>query len=130
MGKNGQMWNWIPLPRIEVFTSKKKARKFYKEVTGKDMEFLGKAGEAHYLESSGRYDIAIIFFDDKKLNNISLIQRIAMISHECSHIIDDLENSYGEKKFATETRAYLLDSAVAAVCDQLGEEWFTKTQRA
>lgn len=125
----GQMWNWFPLPRIEVFTSRKKARKFHKALTGEEsMRFLDKASQVSYFAGSRRDDIAILVFDEAQFADTSFSQRVAMVAHECSHVVDDFADSIGEDRLGTETRAYLLDSAVASVVEQLGEAWFARKE--
>lgn len=128
MSKSTQIWNWFPFPRIEVFTKRKKVKKFYKELTGKKFKFMEKAAEVHYLENKGNESLAIIYFDPKILKSVSLSQRIGIVAHECSHIVDNIEAWMGEDKLATETRAYFLDTAVMAVCEQLGDKWFKTRQ--
>lgn len=125
---NDQMSDWFPFPIIQVFTNKKKAKKYVKAVTGGSCKchFLPKAATTSYYEGSGLPSYAVIYIDMSKVEGTSLSQKLALIAHECSHIVDAWADEIGEDKMGTETRAYALQSALLGCCEQLGEDWFMK----
>lgn len=119
------MWDWFPFPRIKVFTSRNKAAKYYRTKTDDEIEQFDKSAETHYLscDTGEDKDIALVIFDGAKFEDMDFSQRMALVAHECSHIVD-----YTEEKMAAkldgETRAYMHQSAMLAVLNQLGVEWF------
>lgn len=122
------MWNWFPFPTIRVFTKKKKAKRYIKTITGKNVKFLNKMAEVHYLENSEGMgsSIMVVLFDIKKLKDTKPSRRAALVAHECSHIVDYILEWMGDEKPDGETRAYMLQCAFVAVIDQLGEKWLTR----
>lgn len=124
-----QMWDWFPFPKIVVYTDYSKADKAYRKMFGEDFAlFPGKCAVVHYCIKDGEVPIAFTFIDSEKLEDCSLIDKVAIISHEASHIVDNVLEDMSETEVGTETRAYMLQSAVMAIMNQVGEEWLTQQQ--
>lgn len=123
---NDQIWDWFPFPRIHAFSSVKKAKKFVKKRTqGKSsLKWIGKSAQTNYYEGIGVAEsFCVLTFD---CDDKSAEAKAAMITHECSHLVDHWLEEIGETECGTETRAYALQCAVLATIEQLGEEWLTQ----
>lgn len=120
------MWDWFPFPRIYVFTSKKKARRFIRRKFDHDFNWIGKSAQTDYFKMGGEESQAVITIPKREM---SMSHKIALIAHECSHIVDAWLEDIGEEDAGGEVRAYATQCAVLTVCDKLGEEWFTETQQ-
>lgn len=120
-----QIWDVFPFPRIGCFKSEKKARKFVRKMTdGKaDYSSSGFAGQCDLYEESVTGEYFVVIRVDGKGKNTT--ERVALLAHECSHLVDFFEHHIGEEKLGTETRAYAIQCAMTACLNQLGEEWLT-----
>ena len=121
--KYDQMWEWYPMPRIKVFTNHKKARKWAKKYTGIEPRWIGKNAQTDYFSEELHAESLAVITIDGRIKNTK--QRIAILAHECSHVVDEWLNDMGEDSAGTEIRAYAIQSAMMACMEQLGEEWLT-----
>lgn len=115
-----QIWDWYPFPRIHVFTSRKKARKFLKRKFDHDMSWLGKSAQTDYFRKGGEESQAVITLcvEDK-----STAQRAAILAHECMHVVESWLEDIGEDNAGEEIKAYAIQCAMLTVLGQLGESW-------
>lgn len=126
--KNTQPWDIFPLPNLYAFTSLKKARKFVKKITGLRFEPNCKAGSFSAFECSSDSSFnkfCVIYLKKEKSNTFS--QKCSLLAHECTHYAQYVARLM-ETKFDDETEAYIVDSAMMACIDQIGEEWFATQQ--
>lgn len=129
MKEYGQMNDWFPFPTIRVFKSQKKAARYYKTMTGGELEKIreDKLALVKWLTNDKSCEsLAIVVIDAKQLKNDSTAQLYGIIAHECSHIVDHIMDDLGEDCPGGEFRAYSLQCAMMAVVEQLGEEWLTR----
>lgn len=120
-----QMWDYFPFPRIFCTTSKKKADQWVKEMTRGAKEFPTPLydGQCTFYPCNGGENLAVIYVS-KKVKDQG--QRIALLAHEVSHLVDCIEESLTDERLDTETRAYCMQSAMIACLDQLGKKWLTR----
>lgn len=116
-----QPWDYFPLLPVFAFTSKKKARRFVKKSTGMKYTVTGKNGQCTWYENDNGAGFCVIRLDCK---NHTPRQRYAILAHECVHYAQYFAESINGKLDA-ETDAYVVQSAMIACIDQIGEEWFT-----
>lgn len=118
-----QIWDWYPFPRIHVFTSRKKARKFLKRKFEHDMAWLGKSAQTDYFRKGGEESQAVITLcvDDDRAS-----QRAAILAHECLHVVESWLEDIGEDSAGEEIKAYAIQCAMLTCLDQLGESWLTQ----
>lgn len=119
--KYEQMWEWYPMPCIKVFTNHKKARKWIKKHTAMEIQWLGKNAQTDYFSEGLHAESLAVITIDGRIKDIK--QRIAILAHECSHVVDDWLNDMGEDDAGSEIRAYAIQSAMMACMEQLGESW-------
>lgn len=115
-----QIWDWYPFPRIHVFTSRKKARKFLKRKFDHDMAWLGKSAQTDYFRKCGEESQAVIILCVK---DKSAAQRAAILAHECMHVVESWLEDIGEDNAGEEIKAYAIQCAMLAALDELGESW-------
>lgn len=124
-----QIGDWFPFPTIRVFKSYKKSARYYKTMTGGELERIreDKLALVKWLtnDKSGE-SIAIVVINAKQLKDDSTAQLYGIIAHECSHIVDHIMEDLGEDEPGTEFRAYALQCAMMTVVEQLGEEWLIR----
>lgn len=123
-----QMWDCFPFPRILCTTSVKKARRFVKEMTGGECKYSKptKDAQASLYDGSVTGEYFCVIYVPKI--GKSTVSKLALLSHEVSHIVDFIEEYIGEEKLGTETRAYMTQACMTACLNQLGEEWLTQRQ--
>ena len=121
-----QPWNYFPLMPVFAFTSEKKARKFVKSRTGLRLTSSGKSGTCVGYERDDGQWFAVILLD---CEDSPTPHKYAILAHECVHYSQHMEDYMGEK-FDSETEAYVIQSAMRACIDQIGEEWFDTTPQA
>lgn len=119
--KYDQMWEWYPMPRIKVFTNHKKARKWIKKYTGCESQWLGKNAQTDYISEDLHAESLAVITIDGRIKNTK--QKIAILAHECSHVVDYWLNDMGEEEPGGEIRAYAIQSVMMACLEQLGESW-------
>ena len=113
--------DFLPIPSVKVFTSRKKAKKYVKKHIGLEYRWLnGVDGQASLYEHPEAGSVAVITLE---CDQYAADSRIALLAHECCHIVDDWFKMIGERDTATEVRAYMLEGLMYAAIDQLGEEW-------
>lgn len=125
---NTQPWDYFPLLPLFAFTDIEKARKKIMKMTGEKYHHTGKSGTfSHYVskDSCGEFGIIYLDCDDKPAS-----QKYAILAHECVHYARAVEDSLGAERFEEETEAYIVQSAMLACIDQIGEEWFNVTPQA
>lgn len=112
--------------KVYAFTSDKKARKFIKKKTGIDFTDLGKNGQCTWFEMDGGGFCVILLRVGKKE---TAKRKYALLAHECVHYAQYHAEAVGTP-LDNETQAYIVQSAMSACIDQLGEEWFSETPQA
>lgn len=115
-----QVWNYLPMPYVRAFTSKKKARKFIKKKTGKEFKWLGKSAQTDAFENERGEVVAVITLC---VDDASAAQKAAILAHECSHVLDAWMESIGEDSAGEEVKAYAIQCLMLACLEQLGDEW-------
>lgn len=118
-----QPWDYFPLLPVYAFTSKKKARKFVKKCTGLDLTTLGKSGQCTWFENDGGGFVLILL----NVKEETAAQRYSILAHECVHYAQYHAEAVG-CPLDNETQAYIVQSAMHACIDQIGEEWFATPQ--
>lgn len=118
-----QMWEYFPFPRIHVFTSQKKAAKYIKRSFGREFIWAGKNAQVDYFNKAGEESQAVITIN---FGNESPEQRVAMLAHQCSHIIDEMSKDLDNTYISPEIRACAMQSAMLACLNQLGDKWLTR----
>lgn len=116
---NIQPWDYFPLIPVYAFTSKKKARRFVKEKTGLEYTVTGKNGQCTWYDN-GKVGFCVVRLDCK---NKSQAQKYGILAHECVHYAQYFAEHI-DGKLDSETEAYVVQSAMLACIDQIGEEWF------
>lgn len=114
-----QVWNFLPMPFIKTFTSRKKARKYIKKKLGHEFRWIGKSAQTDTFHK-GIEIIAVITLD---VDNETPAQKAAILAHECSHVVDAWMENIGEDNAGEEIRAYAIQCVMLACLDQLGEKW-------
>lgn len=120
-----QPWDYFPLFPVYAFTDIKKARKKVKKITGKHYEPSDKAG----CFTAYRHDDGVHMFGIIYLNNgeSSTARKYAGLAHECVHYARTYADYIGNQ-LDEETEAYVVQCAMLACIDQIGEEWFAIPQ--
>ena len=121
MKKYSQPWDYFPLIPVFAFTSVKKARKFVRNKTGLRFEPSGKQGSFTWYDRTGAEGFAVILL---KCHDSGTTQKYACLAHECTHYAQAYAQSL-DAELDEETQAYVMQSAMLACVDQIGEEWFT-----
>lgn len=117
MTQVGDHFQFIPL---YAFTSKKKVRRFVKERTGEEYPITGKHGQCSLYMGADAFCV-ILMRNTKHTPS----ERFALLAHECVHYAQYHESEVG-CKLDDETEAYLVQAAMRACIDQIGEEWFLR----
>lgn len=115
-----QMWDLYPFPCIHVFTSRKKARKFIKRKTGLKLDWLGKSAQTDYYRKAGAESLAVVTLN---CGGATFEQKVAIVAHECSHIVDSWLKDIGEDSPGEEVRAYAIQCAILTCLDQIDPKW-------
>lgn len=118
-----QPWDYFPLLPLYAFASEDEARKFVKKKTGKELTVIGKNGQCTWYDHATDPFCVIVL----TVSNIPAAQRYALIAHECVHYQQYNAEHFGNK-LDPETEAFVVQSAMLACIDQIGEEWLTETQ--
>lgn len=120
--------DFLPIPSVKVFTSRKKAKKYVKKHMGLEYRWIdGVDGQASLYEHPEAGSVAVITLE---CDQYAAYSRIALLAHECCHIVDDWFKMIGETDIATEVRAYMLEGLMYTAIDQLGEQWLTQQAKA
>lgn len=124
-----QIGDWFPFPTIRAFRSRKKAKRYYKTMTGGRLP-RDDSGSLAYVRYIGNDDeshtIALMVFDGGRMERIGVSERYAIMAHECSHVIDSMMRDIDEDSPSGEFRAYAIQCAMMVVAEQLGESWLTR----
>lgn len=119
-----QMWDVFPFPRIFCTDSYKKAKRYVKKMTDGEVKYAEPKyeGQASFYEAPNgdgeNFCVVYVNCDGYPRN-----ARIALLAHECSHVVDFIQDDMGEENLGTETRANLMQAAMRTCLDQLGDEW-------
>lgn len=127
MSKKTNPNRYYSLPEVVVFEDVESADKYVKKFTeGRgSFESCGAVAEVHYYDMVGERDKAIICFPKEWSKKKTPINRVTVLSHECSHIVDDWIRHMGVECCDTETRAYSLQAILRCALEQLGDKWVT-----
>lgn len=120
-----QPWDYFPLFNVYAFTNAKKARKFVKRITGTRFESSGKSGTFNFYrntECGQSFGVILLQAD-----NESTAQRYSLLAHECVHYARTFAEEQG-MPLDEETEAHVVQCAMLACIDQIGEEWFAIPQ--
>lgn len=117
--KKSQPLDYFPLLPVYAFTSKKKARKFVKEKTGLEYTVTENNGQCTLYEN-GNVGFCIVLLDCKDKPQA---QKYALLAHECVHY-SQYFSEHIDGNLDSETEAYVVQSAMLACIDQIGDEWF------
>lgn len=113
--KRPQPGNFFPEIRVYACATVDEARRLAKKHFGSD--FAAPEHEACASMLSRGADIGAVVlvkgFD-------SSAQSVALLAHECSHVVGEFLDGLGEKSNDSEFRAYLIQSCMLACFDQLG----------
>lgn len=122
------MRDFFPFPEVKAFTSKKKARKCVKKITGKDVVFGGRYAQCSEYEndSTGRMLCVVVMYP--ACRDLGYAQKMAMLAHECVHVVKAWLDMMEADKPDEETVAYGVQCAMLECIDQIGEEWFRGKQ--
>lgn len=124
--KINQPWDYFPLLPVFAFTSVKKARKFVRQKTGLRFESSGETGVCVWYDRQNEEGFCVILL---KCHDSSATKKYACLAHECTHYAQNVAEHL-DADFDAETQAYVMESAMLACVDQIGEEWFTATPQA
>lgn len=123
--KTLQPWDLYPLFPVYAFTKLKKARKLVKKYTGLRFEPSGKEGTFTLYECKvPEKRIGIIFLD---CDDSKPADKYAALAHECVHYAQAFAETISNTPLDDESFAYVMESAMLACIDQIGEEWFNAT---
>lgn len=122
MSDKSQPWDYFPLYPVYAFTNLKKARKFVKKITGIKYKPSGKNGSFTEYENEDLGDrFGVIYLD---CDDVSTQSKYAVLAHECVHYAQSFSKTVSDDPLDDETFAYVVESAMMACVDQIGEEWF------
>lgn len=119
-----QPWDYFPMLELYAFTSKKKLRKFVRKRTGQEPTLMGKNGQCTWYERDGGGFVIILLSVGKEE---TAARKYSLLAHECVHYAQYHAEAVG-CPLDNETQAYIVQSAMHACIDQIGEEWFATPQ--
>lgn len=119
MEQPSQPWDYFPLLPLHAFTSLKKARKKVSEITGLRFEPKAASGTLTWYERDDG-GFCVMYLRD---NGMTTQQKYAVLAHECVHYAQNFAEFIGTE-LDRETEAYVVQAAMQACIDQIGEVWF------
>lgn len=113
--KRKQPGNWFPEIRVYACTKADEAQRLAIKHTGCDFDDTGKDATT-FTYVKGTDLVAVVLVNEFD----SSASQIALLAHECSHVVGSFLDNLGEEANDSEFRAYLIQSCMLACLEQLG----------
>lgn len=113
--KKMQPGNWFPEIIVYACTTVKEARRLARKHFGSEFSEPKHEACAHILFRGADIGAVVLV---KGFDNSA--QSVALLAHECSHVVGEFLDGLGEESNDSEFRAYETQAVMLACLDQLG----------